>query len=153
MNQSGDNDFHVVAYIPTHLREETIKKLKNFRKFNTKNTDKFFHFKFWTLENEELAKQMNISTDDSAAGDIYIVRPASAFNLGKPNIKLSDYDFTCTRILTNEDLVKDPTGSRSYAKILEHAFNSPIIVRDYMQFAVLNQKFKTNCLVIYCDPE
>lgn len=42
---------------------------------------------------------------------------------------------------------------KCYAKILEHAFNSPIIVRDYMQFAMLTQKFKTNTFVVYCDPD
>ena len=50
-------------------------------------------------------------------------------------------------------MAADVSGSVSYAKILEQAFNSPIVVKDYMQFAVLSQKFKTNTLVIYCDPE
>ena len=45
------------------------------------------------------------------------------------------------------------SGSLTYAKILENAFNSPIVIRDFMQFGVLSQKFKTNTLVIYCDPE
>lgn len=138
MNQSGDNDFHVVAYVPAHLREETLKKHKNFRKFNTKNTDKFFHLKFWLVEDPKLAKTMQIDTSDSAAGDVYIVRPVSIYNTGKPNVKLQGYDYTSTRIITGEDLYKDVSGSSSFAKILEHAFNSPIIVRNYMQFAILN---------------
>ena len=58
MNQSGDNDFHVIAYAPGHLRDSAIKNLKNFRKFNTKNTDRFFHFKFWMLEDPTLASQL-----------------------------------------------------------------------------------------------
>ena len=153
MNQSGDNDFHVVAFVPQHLREETLRNLKNFRKFNTKNTDRFFHFKFWLVEDPDLAKQLNISTDDSNAGDIYIIRPSSPFNLGKANVKLCGYDYTSNRILTQEETSKDTSGAQSYARILEHAFNSPIIIRDYMQFAVLTQKFKTNTLVIYCDPD
>jgi len=56
MNQSGDNDFHVVAFVPEHLREQGLKNLKNFRKFNTKNTDRFFHFKYWMVEDLALAK-------------------------------------------------------------------------------------------------
>lgn len=40
----------------------------------------------------------------------------------------------------------------TYAKILENAFNSPIVIRDFMQFGVLSQKFKTNVVVVYCDP-
>ena len=153
MNQSGDNDFHVVAFVPKHMREETLKNLKNFRKFNTKNTDRFFHYKFWLVEDPELAKQMKIETEDTAAGDIYLLRPSSIFSLDMPNTKLCGYDYYSTKILSGEDVAKDTSGSASYAKILEHAFNSPIIVRDYMQFAVLNQKFKTNALVIYCDPQ
>jgi hypothetical protein len=40
---------------------------------------------------------------------------------------------------------------QSYAKIVQLAFNSPIIIHDYMAFAMLTQKFKTNVFVIYCD--
>ena len=40
---------------------------------------------------------------------------------------------------------------QSYANIVQLAFNSPIIVHDYMAFAMLSQKFKTNVFVIYCD--
>ena len=43
--------------------------------------------------------------------------------------------------------------TNSFAKILQFAFNSPIIVHDYMAFAMLNSKFKTNTFVIYCDQE
>ncbi len=56
MNQSLENDLHVVAYIDDITNEESLKKLKNFRKFNTKNTDKFFHFKFWVVSDKDLAK-------------------------------------------------------------------------------------------------
>ena len=46
-----------------HLLAASIKKLKNYRKFHTKNTDKFFHFKYWVCENKDLAKKMNIDTE------------------------------------------------------------------------------------------
>jgi hypothetical protein len=49
MNQSGDNDMHLVCYIDDLYNTESTKKLKNFRKFNTKNTDKYFHIKFWIV--------------------------------------------------------------------------------------------------------
>ena len=114
-----------------------MKNLKNFRKFNTKNTDKFFHYKFWLVEDPKVAESLKIDTSDESAGDIYLVRPRSAFNLEKSNIKVAGYDHTCKKLLSAEEVVKDGSGSQSYAKILEHAFNSPIIVRDYMQFAVL----------------
>jgi hypothetical protein len=66
------------------------------------------------------------------------VRPASHFNLTKPNAKLCGYDYSSNKILSSEEILKDTSGSVTYAKILEHAFNSPIVVRDYMQFAVLS---------------
>lgn len=111
MNQSGDNDFHVVAYVPAHLREQTLRNLKNFRKFNTKNTDRFFHFKFWLLEDADLAKSLHIDTTEAAAGDVYLVRPSSPFNLGKSNAKLCGYDFTSTKLLTGVDIAADSSGS------------------------------------------
>lgn len=55
MNQSLENDFHLVTYIDDYKNAEGMKKLKNFRKFHTKNTDKFFHFKYWIVEDKELA--------------------------------------------------------------------------------------------------
>jgi len=130
-----------------------MKKLKNFRKFNTKNTDRFFHVKYWFVGDKELAEQLKIDTSESAIGDIYLVRPASNFNLNKLNARIKDYDYSSQKLLTSDDIDKDPQGMKSYAKILEQAFNSPIIVRDYMQFAMLTQKFKTNVFVVYCDPE
>lgn len=153
LNQSGDNDFHVIAYTPNENRVEVMKKLKNFRKFNTKNTDRFFHVKYWFVGDKELAEQLKIDTSESAIGDIYLVRPASNFNLNKLNARIKDYDYSSQKLLTSDDIDKDPQGMKSYAKILEQAFNSPIIVRDYMQFAMLTQKFKTNVFVVYCDPD
>ena len=63
MNQSGDNDMHFVAFIDDYHNEGSIKKLKNFRKFHTKNTDKYFHLKYWIIENKELAEKLKINTD------------------------------------------------------------------------------------------
>lgn len=101
----------MIAYVPEHLREQTMRNLKNFRKFNTKNTDRFFHFKFWFLDDQNLAKTLKIETSDSAAGDVYIVRPSSQFNLTKPNCKLCDYDYSSSKILTSEDILRDVSGS------------------------------------------
>ena len=152
LNQSGDNDFHVVAWVPPGKREETSKVLKNFRKFNTKNTDRFFHYKFWVVESYELAGELGINTADDSAGDLYLVRPAGPLNQDASSATLCGYEYSSRRILTGAELQSDVSGSASYGKILEHAFNSPIIVRDYMQFGVLTQKFKTNTLVVFCDP-
>ena len=153
MNQSGDNDFHVIAFVPEHLREQGLKNLKNFRKFNTKNTDRFFHFKYWMVEDKALAQQLGMATEDVNSGDVYLLRPASPYNLEKSNIKLCGYDYSSKKLLSSEEILADVSGSVTYAKILENAFNSPLIIRDFMQYGVLTQKFKTNTLVIYCDPE
>lgn len=66
-----------MAFVPAHLREATMKNLKNFRKFNTKNTDRFFHYKFWTVDDPALASSLGIDTAESCAGDIYLLRPKS----------------------------------------------------------------------------
>lgn len=86
LNQSGDNDLHLVAYVPPENKEEAMKKLKTYRKFNTKNTDRFFHVKFWFVGDAGLAESLKIDTSESAIGDVYLLRPKSVFNLGKPNI-------------------------------------------------------------------
>ncbi len=62
-----------------------MKKLKNFRKFHTKNTDKFFHFKFWLLEDPALAEKLKVSTNVEDIGDVYLLRQSSVFNHGKKN--------------------------------------------------------------------
>lgn len=149
MNQSGDNDFHVVAYAPAENKESVLRDLKNFRKFNTKNTDRFFHFKYWLVEDPKLAATLGLKEP----GQVQLIRPASPFNLGLKNLTLCGYKYSSEKVLSGSELAADALGSSSYAKILQHAFNSPIIVRDYMQFALLTQKFKTNVLVVYCDPE
>lgn len=54
--------------------KETLAKLKSFRKFNTMNTDKNFHFKYWILEDPKLADKLKIDTANP--GDVYVLRPA-----------------------------------------------------------------------------
>jgi hypothetical protein len=51
-----------------------MKLLKNFRKFHTKNTDKFFHFKYWITEDKELAEKLKINTHPERIGDVYLIR-------------------------------------------------------------------------------
>lgn len=74
MNQSGNNDIHIVTFIDDFHNVESIKKLKNFRKFHTKNTDKFFHIKYWVVDNKELAEKLKIDTEPSKIGDVYMIR-------------------------------------------------------------------------------
>lgn len=141
----------MVVYIDDFNNAESVKKIKNFRKFNTKNTDKYFHMKFWIVEDKELARQLKISTEPEDIGDLYLVRMSSEFNNFDANTNLSGYKFKSEKILSCDEVANDATSS--YASILQFAFNSPIVVHDYMAFAMLSQKFKTNMFVIYCDKE
>jgi anthranilate/para-aminobenzoate synthase component II len=106
MNQSLENDFHLVAYLDDFNNIESLKKLKSFRKFHTKNTDKFFHFKYWVVDNKELAKKLKINTDEEV-GNVYMVRQSTEFNFNKKNINLCGYDFHCEKILTAKDTFSD----------------------------------------------
>ena len=75
MNQCGENDCHLVTNMPNARDPEALKELKTFRKFSVKNTDKFFHFKYWVCDSEEIARKLKINT--SRPGDVYLVRQAN----------------------------------------------------------------------------
>lgn len=104
MNQSGENDIHLVTYVDDFNNAESIKKLKNFRKFHTKNTDKFFHIKYWVVDNKDLAEKLKIECDPSRIGDVYLLRQSTDFNFNKKNIKVCGYDFESKKFLKNEDI-------------------------------------------------
>ena len=71
------NDNHFIAFVKED-NKETHKKLKNLRRFQTKNTDAFLKIKFWILKDENLAKQLGIDTE--ALGDLYCVKECNEFN-------------------------------------------------------------------------
>ena len=116
MNECGENDLHIVSFLPGGFSDpEALKKLKTFRKYSTKNTDKFFHFKYWVVEDEALAQQIGINT--SQPGDIYLLRQAeTVFNASKPNVNLCDFPYSSERLLKAEDLVTNI--EQSYARIV-----------------------------------
>mmetsp|Transcript_14789 Transcript_14789/g.10694 ORF Transcript_14789/g.10694 Transcript_14789/m.10694 type:complete len:94 (-) Transcript_14789:1041-1322(-) len=91
MNQSGENDVHLISFIDDYHNKEAMNKLKNFRKFNTKNTDKCFHLKYWITEDRELAEKLKIPTDK--VGDVYMLRQTSIFNKQMKNVKVAGFDF------------------------------------------------------------
>lgn len=92
----------MVAYIDDFKNEESLRKLKNFRKFHTKNTDKFFHLKYWIIDNKELAEKLHIDTSEESIGNTYLVRQSSVFNDYKSNTFICDYGFYSEKILTAE---------------------------------------------------
>ena len=80
-----------------------MKKLKNFRKFHTKSTDRFFHMKYWIVEDPIIAQKLGLYTHPESIGDVYLLRKASVFTRGlKPNVKVSDYDYVSERILSSD---------------------------------------------------
>jgi len=66
-----ENDNHFIVYSKDSSKENN-KRLKNLRRFQTKNTDQFLKLKFWILRDEVLAKQLGIDTE--SFGDLYIVK-------------------------------------------------------------------------------
>lgn len=90
---------HIIAYVDDFANQEAIKKLKNFRKFNTKNTDKYFHLKYWVVEDKELAEQLKLGTSEESVGDVYLVRQSSEFNFNEKNTSVCGYPFHSQKIL------------------------------------------------------
>jgi hypothetical protein len=81
------------VYIDSFDNKESIRRVKNYRKFHTKNTDKFFHLKYWITEDKDLANKLKIDTSEVASGDVYLIRKASMFNGKKKNINICGYDY------------------------------------------------------------
>lgn len=94
---------------------------------------------------------MGISTEEKDVGDLYLLRKQSVFTTGlKSNIKLNQYPFISEKILSAEEMKSDPQGGQ--AKILNIAFNSPVMIKDVRQFFGLASMFKAEIFVVYCDP-
>lgn len=64
---------------------------------------------------------------------------------------MNNYEFSSERIITVADLMGNADKCRD--KILNYAFNSPVMVKDYRQFFSLANMFKAVIFVVYCDPK
>ena len=62
LNQCGEGDIHVVTFIDNWDDEESIKMLKNFRRFSNKNSDKAFHMKYWQVQDKVIAQKLGLKT-------------------------------------------------------------------------------------------
>ena len=120
MFQSGQNDIHFISYAPDCFTDrESIKAQKTFRKFHVKNTEKQFHFKFWILQDKELAEKLKIDTTKPC--DIYMMREAETpYNPEVPpehkRVIVNDFNFESQKFLTVEDVETD--AENCFAKIL-----------------------------------
>jgi hypothetical protein len=79
-------------------KKDLLKKYKGFRKYNTKNTDKYFHTKLWTVTDPALAEQLGISMAEETHGDIWMVRQSTMYNGFQKNIKLAGFDFESRKV-------------------------------------------------------
>lgn len=78
-----DNDNHFITYVPEKSRENT-QKLKNIRRFQTKNTDSFLKVKFWIVYDKEFATKFGINVDEFEIGDLYYLKGCSKANNLEP---------------------------------------------------------------------
>ena len=149
INKSGDNDLHVITYCEDLKNKEAVDALKDFRKFNTKNQNNIFHYKYWMLEDKALAEKLKIDT--GRPGDVYLVREANTpYNSKAANIDISGYEFTSEKFLLKEELEQNLEDS--YANLCKLALNAPIVMHDQRTFFALCSMFRTDTLIVYCDP-
>ena len=109
-----------------------MKATKQFRKMSQTNQNEVFHYQYWLVEDETLAKQLGIDTP--VPGELYLLRKSSPFTAGlTPNINLNGYDFISERLCTVQEMMAE-RPDEVQGKVLSLAFNSPIIIKDYRQF-------------------
>jgi hypothetical protein len=96
------------------------------------NQNEVFSYQYWYVTDPELAAEMGLHDSE----DVYILRKSSVFTNGsKPNVRLNGYDFVSEKAITAIDLKENPESGQ--AKILNLAFNSPVLIKDYRQFFTL----------------
>jgi len=94
--QCGNNDLHLITYCPASEMQnhDCLKKMKLFRQMNQQNENNTFHYQYWVIEDEAMAKQLGIDTDKNQVGDLHLVRKCSAFTNGlQSNIRLGGYKY------------------------------------------------------------
>ena len=150
INQSGDNDLHIITYCDDLKDQKSLDALKDFRKFNTKNQNNIFHYKFWMVEDKELADKLKIDTERQ--GDVYLVREAKTpFNKQEGEIDISGYQSSTEKFLTAEQMKENL--EESYASLAKLALNAPVVIHDQRTFYEMCSMFKTDTLIIYCNPQ
>lgn len=76
----SDNDVHFITFVPQTMEfNDANKAFKNFRRFNTKNTDHFLNIKYWHLQDHELAQSLGIDIN-GPIGDVYMVKKCTQAN-------------------------------------------------------------------------
>jgi hypothetical protein len=116
------------------------------------NQNEVFHYQYWILTDPALAEQMGINTDPASVGDLYLLRKKSVFTQDlKPNVNLRGYDFISQKIYDYQ-VEKENGPDEMSRKILEFAFNQPIIIKNYQQYFSIVGMFRASIVLAYVDP-
>ena len=108
------------------------------------------NYKFWLLEDAEIAQKLNIDTSEGANGDIYVVRQAGTpFNRAKPCMDVFGFQFSSERIITGKQAQANP--DEAVKRLQELSFDAPMMVHDEVKFRKMLLGLPT--LLIYCDPK
>ena len=72
------------------------------------NSNDLFHYKYWMIDNPEVAKALNISTLPEHIGDVYMIRKHSEYTPKvKPNISIQGYDYISEKLMARGDVEAD----------------------------------------------
>lgn len=129
MRSTGNNDIHLISYAPECFTDPVAHNLqKPFRKWSVINTDKNFHYKYWIIQDKQMAEQLKINTESPY--DIYVLREAESLFLpkvpeGSETVHLNGYTYESRVLLTNDDVKSDFEGC--FIKILSLGFEKPMI--------------------------
>ena len=141
-----ENDNHFIIFCK-EFNKENNRKLKNLRRFQTKNTDSFLKLKFWIVKDEEFAKRLGIDINGEL-GDLYLLKEWSKFNQLKSTTNIEGKDLYVQKINNISDTSK---GIEYHIQIINIALTFPIIVHDFMGFAQLYSKYQSPSLIVYWD--
>ena len=138
-----ENDHHFVTYAPDDS-DETKKRLKNLRRFHTKNTDSFLKIKFWIVRDTNLAKKLGIYPNTNSENtELYHINQSG----NGVKVDLDGKDIYLEYVTETSNLEK---STEIYVEIIQKVLNSPVIVDDFMSFAQLYSKYQSPTLVVYC---
>ena len=125
-------------------------KLKKFRQYHNNSEHMAGNYKFWLLEDSEIAKRLGIETQEGATGDIYIVRQAGTpFNKAKACCNVFGFQFSSEKVITGQEVQANP--DEGIKRLQELSFDAPMVVHDEVGFRKKLLGLPT--LVIYCDPK
>lgn len=139
----------MVSYCDDPTQQSQQDKLKKFRQFHNNSEHMAGNYKFWYIEDKNVAKTLGIDTSKGTTGDIYTVRAADPnFTSSKPTSNIFGFKFTSEILMTGPEVQATP--DEAVKKLQELSFNNPIVVNDEVKFRKMLLGLPT--LLVYCDP-